>query len=146
MKLIDTRSAVQPGMLAIVLAVLFSACSDPVTLTMEELAGTYEATTFTGSEGGVTVDLLAEGGALTITLTSDGSTTGTMTIPASLSESGEEEVESMAGSWTLAGQTVLFGQESDTVIRDVPFEIIPGGLEAEGTFGDTSVHIVLTRG
>jgi len=54
--------------------------SDALAPTLEDIAGTYEATSFVGAGD----DILGAGGSLTLTLKVDGSVSGTMSIPASV--------------------------------------------------------------
>ena len=73
--------------LAAVLSLLLS-CSGP--LEPSDVAGTYVAfgISVTGSQSG---DFLAAGGSLEMTLTDAATTTGSMVVPASMSESGSQE-------------------------------------------------------
>src|SRR5688500_10870878 len=80
--------------------------SDPVALTLEQVAGDYEATSFVG--GGY--DVIAEGGSLTITLGVDGSVSGTMFIPAT---AGGPLTADMSGTFTLSGSNLAFSQVAD---------------------------------
>lgn len=117
----------------------------PTGLSQSDLAGDYQATTFTVTEDGSTTDVLAEGGSLEITLAADGTSSGTFVIPASFTESGEEEQASMAGTWSVSAGTVTFDQPADTFVRDMAFSVVSGRLEGEETFGDETLRVVLTR-
>ena len=120
---------------------LVAGCSDA--LSPETLAGTYVATTFTLS-GDVAGDVLAEGGGLTITLNADGTTAGSLFVPASLS-GGEDFNASMAGTFTLADETVTFTQEADTFVRDVTWTVDGSQLRGSGTFSEVTMTVVLSR-
>lgn len=126
---------------------LLAACGgeDPTDLSGSDVTGSYEATTLTVTQDGSTTDVLAEGGSMDITLEEDGTTSGTLVIPASLSESAEREQSSLAGTWVLTGTTVTFDHEADTFVRDMPFDVVSDRLEGEETFGDETVRAVLTR-
>jgi len=120
---------------------LLSACSD--TLTPESLAGTYVATTFTLA-GTVSGDVLAEGGRLTITFHADGTTTGTLFVPASLND-GQDFNVSMTGTFTIMNNTVVLTQDADTFVRDVTWTVDGSQLRASETFSGVTITVVLTR-
>jgi hypothetical protein len=121
---------------------LMAACSD--TLSPEAtLAGTYVATTFTLS-GDITGDVLAAGGGLTITLDADGTTDGTLFVPASLND-GEDFNANMAGTFTVVNGTVTFTQDADTFVRDLTWTVDGSGLGGSGTFSGVTITIVLNR-
>jgi hypothetical protein len=125
---------------------LASACDDsPTGPTTADVAGSYEATTLTVTDGGTTTDALAEGASIAVTLDGDGTTSGTFVVPGSMSESGEEEVLDLEGSWTLEGRNVSLDHEADTFLRDMTFEVGDGRLEGEETFGSETVRVVLER-
>lgn len=112
--------------------VLASACdssSDP-----SPIAGTYEATSFVVTETGeAPIDVLAEGGDLTVTIGSDNSTTGTLTVPGSLT-GGADQSFSMSGTAIRSGNTVHFEQSADTFVRDMTWQIV--GSDLHGTFSN----------
>lgn len=125
------------------LALVLFACDDDATGIDEDLVGSYQATTFTVTTDDGTTDVLAEGGSLDITLAADGTTSGTLIIPATQSESGEEEQASMSGTWSIESGTVTFEQDADTFVRDMGFQASEGRLEGEETFGEETVHVIL---
>lgn len=126
--------------------VLTSACGDsPTGPTRADVAGSYEATTLTVTEDGTTTDALAEGASVTLTLDGDGTTSGSFVVPGSMSESGEEEVHDLEGSWALEGRNVTLDHEADTFLRDMTLEVGDGRLEGEETFGSETVRVVLER-
>lgn len=125
---------------------LLTGCDDsPTEPTPEDVAGSYVATTLTVDEGDTSIDALAEGAAINITLASDGTTTGTFLIPASLSETGQEEQADLEGTWTLDGSSVGFDQEADTFLRDIDLQATDGALEGEEDFGSEAIRVVLER-
>jgi len=69
------------------------------------VAGTYQATTFTMEETGVTTDWLARGASITLTLASDGTTGGRLFVPGG-GEGGSDFDEDLAGTWELIGTTL----------------------------------------
>ena len=117
------------------------ACSDP--LSPESIAGTYTATTFTLS-GQVSGDVLAAGGNLTITLNADGTTSGSMLVPASLND-GVEFNADMAGTFSLADDSLTFSQDADTFVRDLAWTVNGSRIEGAGTFSDVTITVVLSR-
>lgn len=133
------------SMLAVSL-LLWSGCDESTTgPTQAEIAGAYEATTLTVTEGGSTTDALAEGASLSVTLEQGGSTTGSFVVPGSLSESGQEEQFDLSGSWSLSGRSVTFDHSADTFLRDMTLRFTNGRLEGEETFGSETVSVVLER-
>ena len=121
---------------------LLASCDDPVTV--EGLAGTYEASTFTVTQGDVTEDLLAGGASITLTLNPDGSTTGQLFVPDG-DEDGSDLTADLAGTWTLTGSQVSLEHSADTFVRDMVFTAAGGRLSGEATFGDAALRVVLER-
>jgi hypothetical protein len=105
------------------------------------VAGTYEAISiiFT-SEAGGTEDLYAEGGRISLSLTSAGTTTGSL----SFATPTGQEIISLAGTYVHdeAAGTVVFTQESDTIIRDITWTVT--GAQLRGTFVDTDGVLAIT--
>jgi len=91
------------------------ACEDsPVEIpvpTMADIAGSYTATSFTAGQ----FDVLAEGGSLDLVLGSEGSVSGAMFVPAAV---GGPLQADMAGTYTLAENSITISQEADTFVRD----------------------------
>ena len=112
--------------------------------TVDDVAGTYQATVFTFDGGSGPTDLLAIGASVTITLALDGTTSGRMLVPG-VAAGGEDLDADLAGTWTLSGTTVTFDQAADTFMRDVPFTAEPSRLRGQGTFGEEVVVLVLTK-
>jgi hypothetical protein len=121
---------------------LLSACSD--TLTVDDLAGSYSATTFTTQEGSATTDWLAAGAFIHLTLTAAGNTSGRLFVPGG-NEDGSDFDADLTGTWALAGSQVTFEHAADTFLRDTPFTADAGRLTAEGTFSGVTVRVVLER-
>jgi hypothetical protein len=127
------------------IAVALTACGDdPFSPTVENVSGSYTASTFTITTAGSTTNLLIGGSTVTVTLAADGSTTGRLFVPGG-SENGGDIDADLAGTWTLTGSTVTFGQSSDTFIRDIPFTAGRNRLTADGTFSGATIHLVLTK-
>ena len=60
-------------------------------------------------------------------------------------ENGEDIDEDLAGTWTLAGETVTFDHAADTFIRDVEFIAGRNTLTAEGTFDGEAITLQLVK-
>jgi len=110
----------------------------------EEVAGSYAATTFlyipTGQQP---QDVLAAGGSLAIGLTGDGTTTGTLFVPATITGTGDL-IESMAGTFTRTGATLTFDQEADTFVRDVTWTVSRNTLTGTYSDADASIEVTLS--
>lgn len=141
----------KPGNLraaALGLALATAACGDdddPFSPTMENVAGSYTASTFTAQSDLLgNLDLLAMGASVSITLDEDGTTTGRLFVPELGEDDGDVDVD-LTGTWSLTGDTVTFSQTGDSFIRDVDFVASENRLTGEGTFDDTSLLLVLTK-
>lgn len=121
---------------------LLAACSDA--LTVESVAGSYEATTFTVREGSTTEDLLAAGASINLTLTAAGTTSGRLFVPGG-AEDGSDFDADLTGAWALSGKQVTFDHAADTFIRDMPFTADDGRLSGEATFSGATLRVVLER-
>jgi hypothetical protein len=132
----------RPALLLLAL-VAVAACGDDSTgPSRADVAGDYRATTLTADIGGQTVDVLAAGVTLDLTLRSDGTTTGRFFVPAALNEDGEGDLDAdLSGTWTLNGNTVTFQQSADTFVRDASFTFRNDRLE----FDDGEIRVVLTK-
>lgn len=108
------------------------------------ISGTYAATSLTLTEAGGTTDMLAAGAAISMVLTPGGGTTGTMTVPAAYSESGEEELVSLIGTYTYDPSTgvATFSHAGDTFLRDTEWHA--KGTKLNGTFDGGSYTLAAT--
>jgi len=131
-------------------ALTLAACGDDPTaaetqrLRMQRLAGSYTAQTFTITESGQTTNLRAQGASLGIALAADGTTSGRLLVPGA-DEGGGDFDASMAGKWTLKGDTVHFDQTADAFVRDMPFLVRDGRLVGTSDFDGTRVDVTLSR-
>jgi hypothetical protein len=81
--------------------------------------GTYTATTFSVTPAGqAPINVLGEGGSLVITIQAGGTTTGSLTVPGTIT-GGAPFVASMAGTVTETSLTVTFEQTADSFVRDL---------------------------
>ena len=111
---------------------------------MAAVAGTYQATSFTMEEAGVTTDWLARGASITLTLGSDGSTRGRLFVPGG-GEGGSDFDEDVTGTWELSGTTLRLRHTAATFLREMTFSVAPSRLSAEETFGAVMVRVVLSK-
>jgi hypothetical protein len=92
------------------------------------------------------VDVLALGGSLDLVLTSQGTTTGTLVVPAVFTEDGvDDDIISLEGSYTRTGNTLRFEQEGDSFVRDVAWTVGPGTLTTTYTDPEGTIEVTLTR-
>lgn len=109
--------------------------------------GSYAATALTLSAGGGDTNLLAEGAELNMVLTSSGTTSGTLVVPAAYTESGTEESFSLIGTYTYNASTgdVTFDQAADTFVRDATWTLDGNELHGEFVSSGSTIEAVLTR-
>ena len=143
MKRLITRTATA----VLCLAAALAACGDDddgFNPTVDTVAGSYTATTFTLNSGVGVVDLLEAGASVTATLDPDGTTTGRLLVPA-VGEGGSNLDEDLAGTWSLSGNTVTFTPSGSTLLDDVDFAVSENRLTGEGTYEGAVLLLVLTR-
>jgi len=134
------------ALLAICLAVWSSACgSDSSTTQASAIAGNYKATVFQVTPTGQqTIDVLAQGGTLTISIAADNTFTGSISLPASVL--GTAFSQNLSGTVVQTGNTVQFRQSITTFVPDLTFTIV--GTSLQGTnqaAGVGSFTVTLTR-
>jgi hypothetical protein len=117
---------------------------DSFSPTVENVAGSYTATTFTLSSVVGTINLLGTGAIVTLNLASDGTTTGRLFVPGG-ADDGSDLDEDLVGTWSLTDSTVTFEQVADTFIPDVDFVASANRLTGEGTFSGGTIRLVLTK-
>jgi hypothetical protein len=129
---------------AFVLLTLSCGGDDPFSPTVQNVAGSYQATTLTATESGITTNLLQLGATIEIVLNENGTTTGRLFAPG-LDEGGGDVDVDLVGTWTLNGDTVTFEQEGDSFIPQVPFVAGRNQLRGEDSIGTVLVRITLTK-
>jgi hypothetical protein len=131
---------------ALSLAIGLAACGDDDSFspTVETVAGSYTATTFTLSSAVGTINLLGAGATVTIVLETDGSTTGRLFVPGG-DDDGSDLDQSLEGTWTLTGDTVTFDQTADTFLPEVQFTATANRLTGEGSVSGGTLRLVLTK-
>jgi hypothetical protein len=135
--------------LLVPMLVFLGACGDGTTdpITNEEVAGTYHATTAVGTPtGGQPFDALALGVVVDLVLTPLGTTSGTLVIPAVLTEDGvDDDVIDLAGTYTIAGNTLTFHGQGDSFIPESTWTIGNGTLTTTDTQPEGTFEVTLTR-
>ena len=131
---------------AFVLAAALASCGDDDAFspTVDNVSGTYSAASFTLSSPAGTVDLLALGSVVAVTLAPNGTTTGELFVPGGAEDGGDLDAD-LTGTWTLSGSTVTFNQTADTFIRDAEFTAGLNRLTGVGSFGGQTIELVLTK-
>jgi hypothetical protein len=78
--------------------------------------------------------------------TPQGTTSGTLVIPALLTEEGlEDDVFDLTGTFTVTGNTVMFQGQGGNLIPTVPWTIGNGTLTASDTQAAGTFLVTLTR-
>ena len=134
------------GLILLLLPVVGCGDDEPTDST-PPLADTYIATQFTVTRSGqATIDVLASGGSLVVTIAASGATSGSLTIPASLTGTGQPETISLIGTAVQSGSTVTFQLADDSFVRDLEWTLDAVGLRVSNQVaGLASFTIVLTR-
>lgn len=114
--------------LALALVVSVAGCGNDSSTNSPPLAGTYQATVFrVAPNAQPTIDVLPQGGALTLTINADRSTTGSLNLPASVT-GGSPLTASMAGTAVQTGATLRVQQAADTFVRDLTWTVTANAL------------------
>jgi hypothetical protein len=132
--------------LPLAVALLLSSCGSDNSFspTVENVSGSYSATSFTAASTAGTLDLLALGASVHVTLAANGTTTGRLLVPGGDGAGGDLD-QDLAGTWTLSGDTVTFNPTGASVIQGAQFTAARDQLTGEGTFGDQTLRLVLTK-
>ena len=128
---------------ALALSLALAACGgddDGFSPSMSNVSGTYHATTFTAGP----TNLLVLGATVDVTLASNGTTTGHLSVPTAGDNGGTLE-EDLAGTWTLSGNTVTFSQSAGTLIQGATFTAEENRLTGNGSFDGVLLLLVLTK-
>lgn len=132
--------------LAFTTAGTLAACGSDSSTGTTQIAGNYSATTFLVTPTGQpTINVLPQGGTLSIAIASNNSTSGTLSLPASVTGDAPFTA-SMAGTAVRTGNTVKFQQSADTFVRDLTWTVNGNALQvSDQTAGSASFTITLTR-
>jgi hypothetical protein len=133
----------RPALVLLSVAGLTSGCGESTS--PSGIAGTWVATSFQFTQvGQAPVNVLALGGAMSITIAANNATSGTLTIPGSLI-GGSDLSLSMAGTAVRTGNTVEFDQAADSFVRDVAFTLAGNTMQGTYTNSGVTVDVTLTR-
>lgn len=113
-------------------------------LTVESVAGTYEAVTFTTTEQGTTTNWLARGASITLGLAADSTTSGRLFVPEG-NEDGSDFEADLTGTWSLTADTVRLAHGADTFLRDMDFLVRERRLFGEAESGGVETRVTLQR-
>lgn len=120
-------------------------CSSDSTTAPESIAGSYQANTLTLSQAGQSLDALARGVKLSLSINSSNATTGTLYTPASLN-GGVEETLNFTATAVRTGNTVRFNNTSeDALVGELTFTASGNTLRADQTLSNVRYVVVLTR-
>lgn len=122
-----------------------SGCGSDTPNQPPSIAGAYTATVFRVTPTGQsTIDVLAQGGSLSVTIASDNTASGSLSLPASVA--GTAFTASMTGTVVQTGSTVRFEQTADTFVRDLTFTVVGNTLQATNQVaGVASFTVTLSR-
>ena len=131
---------------ALLVGCMFVACGDSTAPTVEQIAGSYAATTFNTTEDGVVTDQLALGASIQVTLGADNTTTGRIFVPDAEEGGGDFDMD-LTGTWALDSNdgSVAFEHASDTFLRDMTFSYFNSRLSGEATFSGVAINVVLRK-
>lgn len=119
------------------------ACHD--TTAVSPVAGTYVATKFDlTSQGQGVRNALAEGAMLTIEIAADSSTSGSLTVPASITGS-TLLVASMAGKAVFEGDSVRFDQAANSFVRQDYWAVKGSTISMSHTVDGVTIAVTLSR-
>ncbi len=130
---------------ALAIAFFLVSCGDDngFSPTVENVSGSYSASSFTVTSSSGPVDLLASGASVQVTLTSDGATTGRLLLPGA--DIGGDHDEDLAGTWMLTGDKVTFSPRGPSVLRFAEFTAAPSQLTGERILSGETLRLVLIR-
>jgi hypothetical protein len=125
---------------------LGGACSDddPTGPSAAQVVGTYNATKFTATGGGIAINVLEQGGSLTMTFAANGTVTGHVTLPG---DGIDEDVdEDFAGRWKIDdGEVEIEELSGDNVVEDLKFSVVGNTLVADRTIDNVRVQVTMTK-
>jgi hypothetical protein len=138
------RSVIRRSLLALALGAVACGDDDSFSPTVDTVAGSYTATTFTLSTVVGEINLLAGGATVTLDLAADRTTTGRLFVPNG-NDDGTDLDEDLTGTWSLNGSTVTFEHSAESPIPDIDFTATANQLTGENTFSGGTLRLVLTK-
>ena len=130
---------------ALAIAVFLGACGDDdgFSPTVENVSGSYSASSFTVTSSSGIVDLLAMGASVQVTLTPDGATTGRLLLRGA--DTGGDHDEDLTGTWTLTGDMVTISPSGPSVFRFAQFTAAHDQLTGTRLLSGETLRWVLTK-
>jgi hypothetical protein len=135
------------SLLLVAIPAMLLACDDP-TSPPNPPVGNYTALIFvTTPTGGSARNELLAGSTLSLSLKSNGTTSGHLHLAANGSDPPFDA--DMAGTWTMNGDVVEFTQPADTFVKDMAFFFEPltarvWHLVGDDVFDETRINLTLT--
>lgn len=111
---------------------------------VDNVAGSYSALSFTITSGAGTTDLRAIGATVSVALEVNGTTTGRLFVPGG-GENGADLDADLTGTWTLTGNTVTFHQAGGSFLDGATFTATQNRLSSEGVFQGSTISLVLGK-
>lgn len=111
----------------------------------QQIVGSYVATRFLVTPTDKpAINVLAQGGSLSIAINASNETTGALLMPAGVF--GPDAVnQSMAGTVQQSGYTVVFVQTASTFVRAVQWLAGGGTIQTDVNDGSARIEVTLTR-
>lgn len=131
--------------IAYTLGVTIAACGGDLSVEPGSVVGTFGATIFRVTPSGKPqIDVLAQGGSLSISVTAKNVTTGQLSLPASVA--GSAVLAPMTGEAIITGNTVRFQQTADTFVRDLTWSVGRDTLQVSNqSVGSATYTITLVK-
>lgn len=126
-------------------ALLLASCGgdDGFSPRVDNVSGSYSASSLTVTSSSGIVDLLATGASVQVTLATDGATTGRLLLPGS--DTVGDHDEDLTGTWALSGDTVTISPRGPSVLRFATFIAAPDRLTGERVLSGDTLRLVLIR-
>ena len=117
----------------------------PIGCKEDGFAGTYTATSFTyAPAGGTPKDVLAAGGGITLNIGRDFSTSGSMSIPASVT-GGAAINQGLLGAAARMNESVELSLVQDSFLNEMVFTYTGTSLTGSGTFSGVGIVVTLSK-
>ena len=130
---------------ALAAGALALACGNSFAPSVDNMAGDYHVTAFTTTDTlGTTVNWVAIGATMTLSLKTNDSVTGHIFVPGGAPGGGDLDAD-MAGTWVLTGDIITFNQAADTFVRNVAFIASKNRLSGDQQFSSNRIRITLTK-
>jgi len=131
---------------SILVASVGAGCSstEPIVQPNVEITGNYVATWFKVTPTGKpTIDVLARGGSLALSIAANKTTSGTLYMPRDVI--GDEVTASMAGTVQQNGYALRFQQSAVSFVAQVGWLAGGGTIATDVNDGSARIEVILTR-